>query len=115
MKLSESKEPSWIRLVPWIALTWGALIGSLTFAVGPLSDISANPFLAVAQKAIFISILPGLIGGIAFSGNVHAFSLGAGAAVNFIFHFAVSLALLRLFTRNKRNVKNQPMAEARHP
>jgi hypothetical protein len=83
----------------WIAAAVGALIGALTFAVGPISTISQNPILGVAQKFLMILLLPGLIGSSAISGNVHAFPLAPGALINALFNFCSSWLLLALVGR----------------
>jgi hypothetical protein len=79
-----------------IAAAWGVLIGVLTFAVGPISAISQNSILGVAQEFLMILLLPGLIGAGAVSGNIHAFFLAPGAVINAIFHFCSSWLLLAL-------------------
>lgn len=82
-----------------IAAGWGLLIGSLTFAVGPISSISANPILGTAQVVLMVLLLPGLIGAGAISGNMHAFYLAPGALINAFFNFGLSWFLLALVGR----------------
>jgi tetratricopeptide (TPR) repeat protein len=85
-----------------IAIGWGLLIGSLTFAVGPISSISENPILGIAQRLLMILLLPGLIGAGAISGNMHAFDLAPGALINALFNFGLSWLLLALVGRFRK-------------
>jgi hypothetical protein len=89
----------------WITAAWGALIGALTFAVGPISTISQNPILGVAQEFLMILLLPGLIGASAVSGSMHAFPLAPGAMINVLFNFCSSWLLLALVGRFRRTRK----------
>lgn len=82
-----------------IAAGWGLLIGSLTFAVGPISSISENPILGIAQEVLMVLLPPGLIGAGAISGNVHAFYLAPGALINALFNFGLSWLLLAVVGR----------------
>jgi hypothetical protein len=45
--------------------------------------ISANPTVDVIQRALVSLLLPGLLGAAAFAGNIHAYSLGPAAIINF--------------------------------
>jgi hypothetical protein len=85
-----------------IAIGWGLLIGSLTFAVGSISSISENPILGIAPRLLMILLLPGLIGGGVISGNMHAFDLALGALINALFNFGLSWLLLALVGRFRR-------------
>ena len=85
-----------------VAIVWGLLIGSLTFAVGSISTISENPILGIAQKALMILLLPGLIGAGAISGNMHAFELAPGALINAALNFGLSWLFLALVGRFRR-------------
>jgi hypothetical protein len=85
-----------------VAMAWGASIGSLTFAVGSISVLSPNPIVSTTQVVLMSLILPGIIGGGAIAGNVHAFFLGGGAVINSLFHFGVSWFLIPLLTRSKK-------------
>jgi tetratricopeptide (TPR) repeat protein len=89
----------------FLAMAWGALVGSLTFAAGPLSVPSYNPIIEVGKVFLMALLLPGLVGGAAISGNVHAFYLGPSALVNALFHFGLSWLLFALGTRFKRRAK----------
>jgi len=55
-----------------VAVAWGALMGVLTFAVGPISSISSKVAIGAIQKGLMILIIPGLIGGAA---SVETFTL----------------------------------------
>jgi len=82
-----------------IAIAWGILLGSLTFAVRPISTISANFVLGAIQKGTMVLLLPGLIGSAAVAGNVHAFSLVPAAIINALFHFGIAWLLIRIKVR----------------
>jgi hypothetical protein len=89
----------------YVAIAWGALIGSMTFMVGDISWPSPNPIVEAIKAVLMVLMIPGLIGGAAISGNIHAFSLGAGALVNALFHFGLSWLLFPLVMRFKRSAK----------
>jgi len=89
-----------------LSIIWGLLIGSITFLVGPVAMPSYNPIIEVAKIVLMILMLPGLIGGSAFSGNIHAFYLGLGALVNALVHFGISWFLFPRAARIKRNIKS---------
>lgn len=95
------------RLRLQIAMAWGVLLGSLTFAVGPLSTISSNPLLGSIQKVLMVFLFPGLIGAMAFGGNVHAFSLLPGAIINALFHFSACWLLVGIAARLKAKAKSR--------
>lgn len=82
-----------------IAAGWGLLLGSLTFAVGPISTISQKPILGAIQKFLMISLLPGLIGAGAVGGNMRAFPLAPGALINALLNFCSSWLVLALIGR----------------
>src|SRR5690242_800293 len=84
-----------------IASAWGAFVGALTFAVGAISWISPNPIIGAIQVILMVFILPGIIGGTAFAGNVHAFSLVPGAIINALLHCSICWLLLRMRARVK--------------
>jgi hypothetical protein len=88
------------------SLGWGLLIGGITFFVGPVAMPSYNPIIQVAKAGLMILLLPGLIGGSAFSGNIHAFYLGPGALVNALVHFGISWFVFPRAARIKRNIKS---------
>jgi predicted Zn-dependent protease len=88
-----------------VSMAWGAAIGCLTFAAGPIGWASANPIIAAAQWALLILIMPGIIGGGAVSGSVHTVFLGVGAVINALLHFGLCWVLFPLFSRFKRRVR----------
>jgi hypothetical protein len=49
--------------------------------------------------AVILFLAPGLIVGIMFSGNVHAFSIRAVAVGNFIFYFSLTYLVLALYEK----------------
>src|SRR5579863_10718306 len=49
-----------------------------------------------------IVLAPGLIGGMALSGNVHAFSLWGSAAVNFVVYFGLTWCVSFILSRWRR-------------
>ena len=79
-------------------------MGGCTFAVGSISWLSANPVIATVQHSLMILIFPGLLGGMAISGNAHAFSLGAAAVVNLLFYFGLCWLIFPLLLRLKRGL-----------
>lgn len=93
------------RLPLVFAIAWGALLGGLTFAIGPISWGSQNPSIDAMRVILMVLLLPGLIGGMAFAGNVHAFSLLPGAIINGLFHFGLCWLLIRMRARFKRRAK----------
>jgi hypothetical protein len=88
-----------------VALIWGALMGSITFALGPLSVISDNIIIGALQIVLVYLLVPGIIGAAAFSGNVHAFYLGVGAVINALFHFGLCWLLFALYMKLKIRLK----------
>jgi hypothetical protein len=88
-----------------LCLTWGILLGALTFAVELISWTSDNPIVAAIQFVAMIFIFPGLVGAGAFAENVHAFSLVPAAIINCIVNFGLSWIVLSLFLRIWRRYK----------
>ncbi len=103
--LDSSSGPLYKSLPLVFAIAWGALLGGLTFAVGPISWGSQNPLIDAMRVVLMVLLLPGLIGGMAFAGNVHAFSLLPGAIINGLFHFGLCWFLIRVRARFKRRAK----------
>lgn len=89
------------QLQLFIAVFWGALLGGLTFSVGTISTISANPIIGAVQILLMTLIVPGLIGSMAFVGNAHAFSLLPGAVINGLLHFVACWLLIGIRARFK--------------
>ena len=88
----------------FVAVAWGALIGGMTFAAGPIGLLSANSIISAVQWVLLILILPGIVGGAVIGGSAHTISLGVGAVVNALLHFGVSWLLFPLLLRLKRTV-----------
>jgi hypothetical protein len=88
------------------AIAWGALLGGLTFAVGPISSGMQNPLMYPMQVALMVLLLPGLVGAMVFAGNAHAFSLLPGAILNGLFHFGLGWLLLRIRARFKSRARS---------
>ena len=74
----------------------GCAFGSLTLALQSSSFLSAYPTISMGMRSIVVLLMPGLIGSMAFAGNVHAFSLWIAAIINAIFYFLLSAIALRL-------------------
>jgi len=86
----------------FLAITWGLLIGCMTFLVGSIAAPSHNPIIETMKIAVMIIIIPGLYLGAAISGNIHAFDLGPCALVNAVIQFGLSWLLFPLLMRFKR-------------
>ena len=78
-----------------IAVGWGVLIGSMTFAAGPLTAISDNAVFALAQIALTCVMIPGLY----VAAEVG--SLVPAAAINAVIHFAMCYLVLRFIPAPK--------------
>lgn len=74
-------------------------VGTLFFA--SLSMLSGNAFIAAMQMTVCALLLPGLIGAIAVSGNVHAFSFSVAAPINALSYFGLGWAGYSLLIRFK--------------
>jgi hypothetical protein len=72
-------------------------IGFLTFAIPGLSTLSSNSAAASLQQLMMVLLLPGEVCAIAASGNIHAWHLWTAAAGNFIFYFAVTWLVSKLW------------------
>jgi hypothetical protein len=96
-----SSEDSHRELRFFVAVTWGMLMGGLTFAAGPISALSVNSLIASIQWALTALLTPGLVCA-AIVG-----SLGPAAAINALFHFCVGWLLLALVARLKRKVRTR--------
>jgi hypothetical protein len=72
-----------------IAIAWGLFIGILSFWVGSISNLSANPIIELVQRFLMILLLPGLIGAGAVTGNLHVLFLAPAAAINALIHFGI--------------------------
>jgi hypothetical protein len=64
-----------------------SVVGTLCFRT--LASLSGNAFIATLQMTACSLLFPGLIGAVAMSGNVHAFSLWVAAPMNALIYFGV--------------------------
>ena len=74
-------------------------VGTLFFA--SLSMLSGNAFIAALQMTVCAFLLPGLVGALAVSGNVHAFSFSVAAPINALIYFGLAWAGCSLVIRFK--------------
>jgi hypothetical protein len=79
--------------VTW-ALVLASAVALLTVSVGQLS---------LYTELLIVFCIPGMIGSMAVSNNVHAFHLWVAAIFNFVFYFALTWSIvglgLRLFRK----------------
>jgi len=87
------------KLVIASALAGASGIGTLFFP--SLSILSANAFIAAIQVAVSAPLLPGLIGAMAVSGNVHVFSFWLAAPINALIYFGLGWVGCSLLIRFK--------------
>lgn len=83
-----------LRLI--LSVLVGCVFGSLTLAMQSSSILSAYPMISMGMRSIVVLLLPGLIGSMAFAGNVHAYSLWIAAVINAIFYFLLSAIAFKL-------------------
>ena len=81
----------------WIAVSWGCLMGALTFAAGPLALLSNHVAIAFLQSFFTYLLFPGLIVAAAVG------SLLPAAGVNAMIHFGLCFFLLRFLPAFKQN------------
>jgi hypothetical protein len=93
-----------ISLGTILALILGGSFAAASLAIEQFSSISANPIIGFVQEAVMCLILPGLIGSMAVSGNVHAFHLWVVAVINGLFYFGLVKFIYWLTTRSRRKV-----------
>ncbi|MFC5863753.1 hypothetical protein ACFPT7_15705 [Acidicapsa dinghuensis] len=94
-----------------VAIVVGCLLGFATLNMESLSDISANPILGGIQISFVTLLFPGLIGSMAFAGNVHAFSLGVAGFINAILYLGlvwITIGIIERFRLKRRNAKVLP-------
>jgi hypothetical protein len=72
-----------------VAAAWATLVGTLTFAAGPLAVLSDHKVIAAIQTVLTYIMLPGLI----VAAGVG--SLGPAAVVNALIHFGICFFVLR--------------------
>ena len=87
----------------YVGAILGLLFAGLTTAIGKLNGSSANPhpLLEPVKWTITVLLLPGLIGSMGVSNNVHAFSLAVAAFINGVVYFVVGWLLCAIFTRKR--------------
>jgi|CZKL01.1.fsa_nt_gi hypothetical protein len=88
-----------IRLL--IAALWGALIGLLTFAAGPLAWTSPHTVIATLQIVLTYMLVPGLIAAAGVG------SLGIAAVINALIHFGICFLALGFLPTLKRNTVHE--------
>jgi hypothetical protein len=86
----------------YIAALLGALLGGLTLLADKPAFISANPVIGAIQNAAMFLTIPGLIGSVAVSSNVHAFSLIAAAIINTVIYFCLVLLSFGMLKKVRR-------------
>jgi hypothetical protein len=79
-----------------IAAVWGALMGVLTFAAGPLAWTSPHMVIAAIQIVLTYMLVPGLI----VAAGVGP--LGPAALINALVHFGICFLALRFLPVFKR-------------
>jgi hypothetical protein len=90
-----------------VALLFAVIVFTLTLAIEHLGPSSENPIIEAAQIVGMVLIIPGLIGSVAFSGNVHAFPLWLAAVLNALLYFGIGWFAIYLVERFVRNRKRQ--------
>ena len=75
--------------------------GVISAALG-IATFSLEQFGGAGQVFVFL-LLPGLIGSMAISGNVHAFPLWVAAIINILFYFGLVWILGVVWTKFRRN------------
>ncbi|HUD23016.1 MAG TPA: hypothetical protein VMQ60_09255 [Acidobacteriaceae bacterium] len=89
-----------------IAFAVGGLLAAASLTVQQLSSISDNAVLGITQEAVMCLLIPGLIGSMVVSGNVHAFHLWVAAVINGLFYFGLVKFIYWLKIRSKRKNKD---------
>ncbi len=88
-----------------LALVVGGSFAAASLAIEQLSSISANPIVGFVQNLVMCLIVPGLVGSMAVSGNVHAFHLWIVAAINGLLYFVLAKLIVSLASSLKRRGK----------
>jgi hypothetical protein len=73
-----------------ISAVWGAAIGALTFALGPIASLSSVPFIEVLMHLFVFLLMPGAVA------TALSESFILGAIVNFMVHFSLAWLILRI-------------------
>jgi hypothetical protein len=76
------------RMATSIALAVGIIAAALT-----LSLYSA--LMGSAGRVLPTVLFPGILGSAAVAGNAHAFSLGIGAAINFVLYLGITWVICK--------------------
>ena len=77
-----------------IALAVGIIAAALTLSLyTPL--MGSEPLMGSAGRVLSTVLFPGILGSVAVAGNAHAFSLGMGAAINFVFYFGIAWVICK--------------------
>lgn len=72
-----------------IGLAIALLSAIFSLFVGPLSVISAQPFIGALQIAAMWLVMPGLFGSAILSANVHDSNLAVASLLNFLLYFGL--------------------------
>ena len=83
----------------------------LTLVLEQIGGPSSNPIANSIQAAAIGFLIPGMIGSMAVSGNVHAFHLWVAALFNFVIYFLVCWAIVSLIGRIYRRCSASRRAE----
>jgi Flp pilus assembly protein TadB len=78
-----------------------AAVGSVSFP--SLAMLSQNPIVGALQETASFLLLPGIIGAMAISGNVHGFSFWVAAPINAAVYFGLAWLAYRLAKPRKSN------------
>ncbi len=96
---TEHGRPRAISYGTLFAILLGAGFAGLTLTLGKLSTLSRIPFLGDARPVLFALLFPGIIGGMALSGNAHAWHLWVSALINGLIYFVLAWIVFRLLGR----------------
>jgi hypothetical protein len=80
-----------------IAILVGATTAVCTLMMEQISGLPEAISLPLTA-----ALFPGLLGGMVFAGNAHAFSLGGSAAVNFAVYFGLTWSVSFVAARRRR-------------
>ena len=97
-----SDEKARLKVRGCFSLGLGSLLAGLTLELKTLSVISSNPIIGVAQKTLFLLLLPGIIGAIGIDGNVHSWHLWVAAVINGVIYFGIGWFLYVLGQKARR-------------
>jgi len=80
-----------MAMKPLIALAVGIIAAALTLS------LYTTPLMGSAGRVLSTVLFPGILGSAAVAGNAHAFSLGMGAAINFVLYFGITWVICKAF------------------